>query len=285
MNYENWCSRSNPGHIIIVVDQNEYMGEVSSGGLTLAQRAARCVNMFLSELFMSETIGIRIPRKARITILGYGGVNNNVSIIHNQHMDLLWYDDKIPRDTFVVKVSDGIGRLMDVECDMKRYVSPIAIGNVSVVEAFKKVKTMIIAEMAFSKSSNREYDPVPIVLHLSTNVSPRITKECEQVIDSIKRIKLPDGSPLIMNCILTKDDSYEIIYPNSLNIADNQIKSFNNLSSQIPETFIRGLIPMGYPGIITTCKALTVNPYEGRALDFGLMQFGGSEPHICRYYC
>lgn len=284
MNYENWCSRSNPGHIIIVVDQNEYMGEVSSNGQTLAQRAARCVNCFLSELFLSETIGMRIPRKARITIIGYGGVNNNVSIIHNKHMDILCSDDRIPCDTFFIKVCDGSGRLLDVEWSMKQYVSPIAIGSVSVVEAFKKVKTMIIAEIAFSKSSNREYDPVPIVLHLSTNVSPRITKECEQLIDSIKRIKLADGSPLIMNCILTKDDSYEIIYPNSLNIVDNQIKSFYYLSSQIPETFIRGLIPMGYPGLITTCKALTVNPYEGRALDFGLMQFGGSEPHIIRRY-
>lgn len=284
MNYENWCSCSNPGHVIIVVDQNEYMGEVSSNGQTFAQRVARCVNCFLSELFLAETMGMgtRIPRKAKITIIGYGGVNNNVSIIHNQHMDLLWCDDKIPRDTFVVKVSDGTGRMMDVDYDIKRYVSPIAIGSVSVVEAFKKVKTMIIAEMAFSKSSNREYDPVPIVLHLSTNVSPRITKECEQLIDSIKRIKLADGSPLIMNCILTKDDSYEIIYPNSLNMVDNQIKSFYDLSSQIPETFIRGLIPMGYPELITTCKALTVNPNEFHALDFGLMQFGGSEPHIWR---
>ena len=104
-----------------------------------------------------------------------------------------------------------------------------------------------------------------------------------QVIDSIERIKLSDGHPLIMNCILTKDESREIIYPNSLDMADNQIMSFYNISSQIPETFIRGLIPMGYPALTTGCKALTVNPYELRALDFGLMQFGGSEPRIWRY--
>ena len=55
MNYENWCSRANPGYIIIVVDQNEYMGEVSSGGQTLAQRASNIVSNFLTELGICET--------------------------------------------------------------------------------------------------------------------------------------------------------------------------------------------------------------------------------------
>ena len=184
MNYENWCSRSNPGHIIIVVDQNKYMGELSSNGQTFAQRAARCVNHFMSELFINETWGTTMPRKAKITIIGYGGGNNNVSIIHDQYMDKLCCDDRIPYDTYVIKSSDGTGGLMDVECQVKRYVSPIAIGSSSVVQAFKKVKTMIIAEIVFSKSSNREYDPVPIILHLSTNISPKITAEGDFSVDS-----------------------------------------------------------------------------------------------------
>ncbi len=280
MNYENWCSRANPGHIIIVVDQNEYMGEVSSGGQTLAQRASRCVNMYLSELCLQETIGTIKARKARITIIGYGGVNNNVSIIHNEYMDRLLCDDSIPRDTFRRKKRIETGDLVDIDCQMPRYVSPIARGRVDVVDAFRKVKSMIIAETAFSKNVNRELDPVPIILHISTNICPIITNECLQVVDSIKRTQLQDGFPLLLNCILTKDELNELLYPHFVQKDDAIIESFFALSSQIPNTFIHGLRSLGYYNIESNCRALVINPV---LLDFGLMQFGGSEPYIYRF--
>lgn len=282
MNYKNWCGRANPGYIIIVVDQNEYMGEVSSGGQTLAQRASRCVNMYLSELYMQETIGTRTARKAKIMIIGYGGVNNNVSIIHNEYMDRLLCDNSIPRDTFVIKGRIETGELVDIDCEMPRYVSPIAKGRVNVADAFRKVKSMIIAETAFSKNVNREFDPVPIILHISTNICPIITNECFQIVDSIKRTQLQDGALLLMNCILTKDESYELLYPPFVNKEDTIIESFFSLSSQIPDTFIHGLNLMGYCNIESNCRALVVNPVFYHALDFGLMQFGGSEPYIYR---
>lgn len=99
MNYENWCSRANPGYIIIVVDQNEYMGEVSTDGQTLAQRASIIVSIFLTELRICETSGTTIPRKAKIAIVGYGGITNSVTIIHNRYMDNLLCDDGLPIDT------------------------------------------------------------------------------------------------------------------------------------------------------------------------------------------
>ena len=282
MNYENWCSRANPGYIIIVVDQNEYMGEVSSGGQTLSQKASWCVNMYLAELCMRETLGTRTARKARITIIGYGGVNNNVSIIHNEYMDRLLCDNSIPRDTLVRKERIATGELVDINYEMPRYVSPIARGRVNAVDAFRKVKSMIIAETAFSKKLNKEFDPVPIILHISTNICPIITNECFQIVDSIKRTKLQDGCPLLMNCILTKDESYELVYPHFIQKDDAIIESFFALSSQIPNTFIHGLHSFGYYNIESNSRALVVNPVFYHALDFGLMQFGGSEPYIYR---
>lgn len=282
MNYENWCSRSNPGHIIIVVDQNEYMGEVSSGGLTLAQRASNIVSSFLSELVYHEIMGMSIQRKAKIAIISYGGLNNNVSVIHNRYMDSLFCDDSIPTDTFWGTAHLGTDEVVEIEYCRKRFVEPIANGRVSIVDAFRKVKALVIAENAFSRNADKQFDPVPIILHLSTDISPIITDDCLQLVDSIKRIKLSDGFPLIMNCILTKDESYQVEYPSSVNGKDAQIKLFFDLSSQIPDTFIRGLQSMCYYNLSTNCKAITVNPNERHALDFGLMQFGGSEPYIIR---
>lgn len=283
MNYENWCSRANPGYIIIVVDQNEYMGEVSSGGQTLAQRASNIVSNFLTELGICETSGTTIPRKARIAIVGYGGITNSVTIIHNRYMDDLLCDDGLPIDTIWETISDHAGGWINIECCKKRFVEPTASGSVKVLDAFRKVKSMIIAETAFSKKVNKEFDPVPIILHISTNICPIITNECFQIVDSIKRTKLQDGFPLLMNCILTKDESYELVYPHFIQKDDAIINSFFSLSSQIPNTFIQGLRSLGYYNISSISRALAVNPDELHALDFGLMQFGGSEPHIYRF--
>ena len=86
-----------------------------------------------------------------------------------------------------------------------------------------------------------------------------------------------------MNCSLTKDESYELVYPHFIQKDDAIINSFFSLSSQIPNTFIQGLRSLGYYNISSISRALAVNPDELHALDFGLMQFGGSEPHIYRF--
>lgn len=164
MNYENWCSRSNPGHIIIVVDRNEYMGEVSSGGLTLAQRMATLVNRFISQIVMECWQGIKILRCTKITIIGYGGIDSDIQVIYDTYIDILANDEKIPVDNLQGTVSDGQGGKLIIDYDLKRYIEPVAFGYGKVCDAFRKVKSLIIAEIAFSKTDSIRNKPVPVII-------------------------------------------------------------------------------------------------------------------------
>ena len=249
MNYQNVCTQSNPGHLIIVIDQNAYMKEFSSSGLTLAQRATYFANRLINELELACFSGSCTKRLTKVTIIGYGGINNDVNVIHDSYIDCLAEDNNISIVTFEYPFCNTT-RETRIICELKRFVEPLANGDIKTADAFRKVKTMIIAESTFSKKRNHQLDPVPIIIHISTNLNPHITNEYEEVLKSITDISLPNGKN----------------------------------SSSIPEAFIPTLHYLGYPNLTTANKAIMINSEDNNtAYVFGVMQLGGSEPNMIRY--
>lgn len=283
MNYQNVCTQSNPGHLIIVIDQNAYMKEFSSSGLTLAQRATYFANRLINELELACFSGSCTKRLTKVTIIGYGGINNDVNVIHDSYIDCLAEDNNISIVTFEYPFCNTT-RETRIICELKRFVEPLANGDIKTADAFRKVKTMIIAESTFSKKRNHQLDPVPIIIHISTNLNPHITNEYEEVLKSITDISLPNGNPLIMNCVLTKNDTFRDSYPDTLKGEVNNLEKYFKNSSSIPEAFIPTLHYLGYPNLTTANKAIMINSEDNNtAYVFGVMQLGGSEPNMIRY--
>lgn len=280
MNYYNWCSRSHPGHIYIIVDKNAYMKNVSAEGNTYAEIVSDFVNRFMGELGLQCSQGSSISRSVKVTIVEYG--DNGVHIPHDGWIDTLFNDDNLPYYEVIEKYPDGVGGFFDVDHSLRRFVNSITYGITSPVDAFRRVYALLLTnKLLINKEQEREM-PVPIIIH-TTNENG-IIQDINDIANKIANIHYSDGNPIIFNCIFTSHINEELVCPSESQLAlqcDTRI--FGNIlsaSSIMPETYRNACCYGGYY-LENNARCLLINPHVHHSGLF-FMQFGGSEPYIFR---
>ena len=272
MAYLNEWTRANPGLMIFLINQGCSMNEHLSDGITYAEKVSMSVNRMITNMAYRFRSGYIIKEASNIVILGYGGTENNtdISLLRSGSIATLYNDDTVPKLRFKQKNSDGTGGKIDVDCEFKQFVLPKAVGKESIASAFDTTSTLLDEWVAMSKESRDEdgnimardgsYDPVPVIINF-TNANSKIT---DQTIASAKRIfkiGLPDGNPLIINCIY---DANPLIkgFPNLSKFVDVYYKDFGIISSSVPREMISQMQECGFIHVTDISRFLFLNPSD-----------------------
>ena len=264
MAYSNEWTRSSPGLMIFLINQGESMNELFSNGKTYAENAASGVNSMISETAIRFSSGTAIRDCANIVIIGYGGNENKmvVELLRSGSIESLFSDDSIPMQHLIQKVSDGAGGTIDIDVELKQFVSPKAIGECSITSAFN-CASQILAEWVIrineSRDGNINMYPVPVIINFS-NANVQITNQTDLLIRNIMNIELMDGNPLIINCIYDRCPSI-MGFPCLSKMVDLSYKEFCNISSFIPCEILSEMKEYnGFPHVGKESKFLLLNP-------------------------
>lgn len=272
MAYLNEWTRANPGLMIFLINQGCSMNEHISDGITYAEKVSMSVNRMITNMACRFRSGYMIKDQANIVILGYGGAENNtdISVLRSGSIATLYNDDMVPTHRFKQEISDGTGGRLDVDCEIKQFVLPKAVGKESITSAFDTTSTLLDEWVAISKESRHEdgnimardssYDPVPVIINFS-NASSKITNQTIAFAKKIFEIGLPDGNPLIINCIY---DANPLIkgFPNLSKFVDVYYKDFGVISSSVPHEMISQMQECGFVNVTDISKFLFLNPSD-----------------------
>ena len=151
--YENNFTRANPGLIVFLIDQSKSMEDPWSGGKTLAEQTALSINRCISEMAIRFTSGTEIKDEANIIMIGYGGTEKSMEaeLLRSGSIATLCSDDTIPVQHLKQKISDGAGGILEIDVDLKEFISPKAVWGTPMASAFQLASALVNEWVSGSK--------------------------------------------------------------------------------------------------------------------------------------
>lgn len=293
--YENNFTRANPGLIVFLIDQSKSMEDPWSGGKTLAEQTALSINRCISEMAIRFTSGTEIKDEANIIMIGYGGTKDSMEaeLIRSGSIVTLCNDDTVPVLHLKQKISDGAGGILEIDVDLKEFVSAKAVWGTPMASAFQLASALVNEWVCRSREYEDEdgnviirdnsLDPVPLIINISdgepTDNEADVRKYAREIMD----INCPDGNPLIFNIHLSANGGQEVCMPmddSVLPANDKMSKLLYDISSSLPETMVQAAKECGFPNAEANAKTFMSNVTEVEKfvmfLNFGTKGTGGN---------
>ncbi len=216
---------SNPGCIVILVDQSWSMGE-EWGTETKAEGAALAVNRILNELVLAARAGDIIKDRCHVAVISYGERDECVvdSMISEVPSSLI--EMKKVKKT----IQDGAGGLVEVEVEMPIWLQPKASNGTPMHEAFERA-----AEIIQRWCDDKPNGFPPIVINVTDGDAnyPDLTAEAAR---KVMNLHTTDGNVLVFN-IHIANNKHESVFPHGATqlMGDDLAEFLFNLSSVLPE--------------------------------------------------
>ena len=130
---------SNPGCIVILIDQSYSMSEPFTDGGTKAERATRAVNSVIEEIVLACRSGDTIRDRCHISVIGYGEhvncvVDGMISEIASATIDI----KKVKK-----LISDGVGGVIEIEREVPVWLEPQSSSQTPMHKAFERATEII----------------------------------------------------------------------------------------------------------------------------------------------
>ena len=255
---------SNPGCIVILVDQSWSMNEDWGTG-TKAEIAALAVNSVLGELVIAGRTGEVIRDRCHVTVIGYGErvepiVGGMISEVASSLIEV----KKVKKS-----VEDGAGGLVEVEVEMPIWVQPAANNDTPMHEAFERA-----AEIIQRWCDDRPDGFPPIVINITDGAAtqPDLTVDAAR---KVMNLHTTDGNVLIFN-IHIANSTHQVTFPHSTTqlVGDNFAEFLFSLSSVLPEPLREEAKTVGLPTEPDArCFAYNADPITMiKILNFGSLQ-------------
>ena len=253
---------SNPGCIVILVDQSWSMSEPFGNDGNKAERAALAVNRVLEELVLACRSGEEIRDRCHVTVIGYGAqVNSIVNGMISEVPAALIRVEKIKKH-----IPDGAGGTIEIDSEMPIWIEPKSDNGTPMHEAFERA-----AEVVEGWVSDKPNTFPPVVI----NVTDAEASDLDLTTDAARKIMnlhTMDGKALVFN-IHIADNKREIIFPNDkTQLADNVFAKFLfDISSTLPQPLVEAAKNSGFsPGPGAKCSGYNID----ESLMIRLLQFG-----------
>lgn len=243
--YSESLSTSNPGLILIMIDQSKSMSDSYDANSSKKDFAALAVNRVIAEVITACTVGDEIRDRCYIAVIGYRG-DEEVEVMFLKKVSELAQN----ADTTTVKkkVSDGAGGLVEVDELVRVFVKPIANGGTPMAKAFGEAYEG--AERFISKYPNSF---PPIVINITdgepnewrrSNTFKKTTEKAKQ----LAQLKTTDGNIIVMNAHIAAASAGKIELPNSnSSFRDNQFANFLfDISTILPENLAERAKEVGF---------------------------------------
>ena len=218
---------SNPGCIVILVDQSWSMGEEWGIG-TKAEGAALAVNRVIEELVMAGRAGETIKDRCHVSVIGYGEqveciVDGMISEVAKSLIEVQKVKKSIP---------DGAGGLVEVEVELPIWLQPEADNGTPMHEAFERA-----AEIIQQWCDDKPDGFPPIVINITDGAAnnPDLTGDA---VREVMNLHTTDGNVLVTNIHITNNKNKNmVIFPSSTaQFMDDSLAEFLfSLSSVLPE--------------------------------------------------
>ena len=253
---------SNPGCIVILVDQSASMDEDWGDLKTKSFGAALAVNRILEELVTAGRAGEVIRDRCYVSVIGYGQqvkcvVGGMISDIASSLIEFKKVKKSIP---------DGAGGIVEVDVEMPIWLRPEANNGTPMHEAFE-----LAAKMVQDWCDDKPDGFPPIVINITDGAAnyPDLTADAAR---KVMAFHTADGNVLIFN-IHIANDKREIIFPSgAAQLAGDNLADFLfNLSSVLPEPLREAAKAVGIPAE-PEARCFAYNAAEAtmiRILNFG----------------
>lgn len=293
--YENRFTRANPGLIVFLIDQSKSMEDPWSGGKTLAEQTAMSINRCISEMAIRFTAGTDIKDEANIIMIGYGGTKDSMEaeLLRSGSIATLYTDDSIPVQHLKQKISDGAGGIIEIDFDLKEFISPKAVWGTPMASAYQLASALVNEWVSRAKETVDEegnpitrddsLDPVPLVINISDGEPTDNENDVRKYAKEIMEINCPDGNPLIFNIHLSANGGREVCMPMDDSVLppnDKMSKLLFDISSKLPDSMVKAANESGFPNAQAGVKTFMSNVTEVEKfvqfLNFGSQGTGGN---------
>ena len=252
---------SNPGCIIILVDQSWSMSEDWQTG-TKAEKASIIVNRAIYDLALKCQLGTQIRQRCHVCVISYG---ERVDwVVEGMISDV--YASPVERRKVKKSIPDGAGGIVEVEVELPIWLQPRASGNTPMHEAFQRASEIVKRWISDWPDS---FPPVVINVTDGEPTHPDLTGEAARTIMDFKTM---DGNILVYN-IHIADDGFEMVFPsNNAQFADNPFACFLfSISSTLPEPLFPRAEDHGFsPQLDARCFAYNASEVlTTRIIEFG----------------
>ena len=243
MSYNHYWTRSNPGIIIILIDQSVGMSELLDDRKK-SDIAADFVNCFIAEScnrFVNN--GAMILPSAFISLIGY--YDNKIKIIRKSSI-LEMIENPLKIDTYKKQISDGIGGFVEIDYSIPIQVLPKATGNKPMEKGFEFSMHEINEFIKRKNDIDLQTLIRPIVINICEGIPTNGLESVRSTVNKLSTIHIPSGSPIIINIVLGCGEKY--IFPTKLmDLADkvSSAKLYFDISSTLPIS-IHKLLDLGF---------------------------------------
>lgn len=275
-NYSKQWSTATPGLLIFLVDQSSSMGQEWKDGKTFAQYTADVINSTINELIATNAAGESVKNRVFISLIGYG--ENSVKDVRSNYLSD-YAENPLRIEKSTKKVSNGEGGFIEMQIDKPVFLEPSAKGITPMAEAFAFAEQLILRWIQL-KNDN----PVPVIINV-TDGKPETGKPEDDsqavastisIANSIMNIETLDGNPLIFNVHIAKA-AKEIQFPveiNEIDASNTLAKFLFNISSRVPEVYVRAAKDLKLGDLKKGCKGFISNASPETLIKF--INFGSS---------
>lgn len=232
MAYTQMISRSDPGLIMIMIDQSYSMTD-PYGGQTKAKVAALAVNRVINEIVAACQSGAKIKDRCYIGVIGYG---QDVAPVFGGMISQV-ADNPVDIIQVTKKVSDGAGGLVEIREPMPIWVRPQANNGTPMAEAMNSAYGLIESWI----QQNQNSFP-PVVINITDGqpndmqISPRDGSQTRAAAQKLMSLKTTDGNLLLFNAHISNNNAGEIKLPsNDRGLYDEYAKFLFHISSVLPD--------------------------------------------------
>lgn len=256
--YDKMWGRSNPGHIIFLIDQS---GSMSEG--KRAEMTAECVQNSIVEIVRGSIHGEEVRDRAFITVIGYGKKDFPVEVIRQGWVSE-WADD-----------------VLNAKKNGTCIIPAIAEWGTPMAQAFQQAKHCLDEWIAVRNEEHQqkpsESMAAPIVLNI-TDGEPDNEQDARNAAKEILNTPTPDGNVLVFNAHMNDDENDdkkpEIICPTDKSDlkGDKNAEFLFDISSPVTDKMVTVAKAIGFETIANGAMGFVANARQAtlaRFIEFG----------------
>lgn len=230
---------SNPGCIIILVDQSQSMsGSFNEAGESKAKQAALAVNRVIADLVLACRRGEEIRDRCHVTVIGYG---EHVDTVIDGTISEV-FSTLIEVETVRKFVRDGAGGVFEQETQIPIWLKPKASGQTPMHEAFQRAVEVIERWI-----SNRPDNFPPIVINITDGAASRADLAADNA-RKIMNFHTTDGAALLFNLHIAESGD-KVALPHNKNEFSGKVLAeyLFDISSVLPPALLKSAETAGFP--------------------------------------
>ena len=253
---------SNPGCIVILVDQSWSMSEPFNDGGTKAERAALAVNRVLEELVLACRSGEEIRNRSHVTVIGYGErVDCVVDDMISEILSALLEVKKVKKFE-----PDGAGGVIETDHEMPIWLEPKANGQTPMHKAFQRA-----AEVIERWITDKPNSFPPIVINITDGAATRPDLAADAA-RKIMSFHTTDGAALVFNIHITNKGNIVTLPHNTDQFSGQPLAEYLfDISSALPRELFKAAEQTGFSPV-PGAKCFVYNADE--VLMIQLLNFG-----------